>query len=499
MKNLDASIRKSSLWLIVRFCVSLTAGAFITTYIIRSLTVEDYGIYTLLYCLVGYVSVLASFGVPAVFRRFVPEALQRKEYSLLKQLVVRGLLLRLVLSLASVAVIFLVHGPLGRWLNVENFIGYFGIFAWGVVFYLEASLLTSVLHSLFLHKYSVVASTLHMVFRGVSVFLLLRLGWGIRGVLWAEVIAWGLWGVLQLVLYYVGFVRLHRGEERVSFPLRRYARYGGLSSLNELGNSVLAVSTDFFVITAFLGPGAVAIYAFADRVIKLFIRCMPHTVLIDVIRPAFFTKYAESNNEQHLADMFNLLVKIGAFCVFPMAAGLFVLGDKMITLVFKQEYVVAKPILCILGVFAAINTFAEPTGFVLKAKEQVQIILYSKVFAVYNLVVELLIIQRFGVMGVVLVTCSAVLMKNLFCYHYMKKHTGVCTNWRGLFAIAGNAIVMALVLWLLRPWVSSVGSLVAVALLGVFVYLLLSWTNKAFSPQERGWVNRVSPRPVFVF
>jgi O-antigen/teichoic acid export membrane protein len=485
--------------MIVRLGISLTVGAFITTYIIRSLTIKEYGIYAVLYSLIGYVSVIGSLGIPAVFQRFVPEALQRKEYSLLKQLVFRGLLLRILLSAITVSVILLFHGPIGRLLKIEGFLQYFSIFAWGIVLSLEAGLLTSVLHSLFLHKYSVIASTLYTLFRGGCVFALLTMGLGIRGVLWAEVAAWGLWALLQYLAYYFQFARLHTGSEKIGFPLYRYIRYGGLSSLNDLGGSILGVSTDFFIITAFLGPGAVALYAFADRVIKLFTHCLPHVVLIDVIRPTFFTKYAESGDKQQLADMFNLLVKIGAFCVFPLTAGMLVLGDKMITIVFKSEYLPAKWILWVLMVSNMINIFAYPTGLALQAVEQVQITLYSKIFAVYNLIAELLVIQWGGVMGVVLVTCSAVLFKNLFCYYYAKKYTGVCIDWRSLWTITANAVGMLLILWPLRPFVDSFASLGAATATGVFVYLLASWCNKAFSHQERCWINGILNRRVFAF
>lgn len=499
MSDFHNSIRESTIWMVARVGVSLTVGAFITAYIIRSLTIEDYGIYTLLYSLIGYISVISSFGIPYVFQRFIPEAFQRKEYSLVRSLVFRGLLLRLMLTIFTVGIVFLFHGPIGRLLNVEGWVGYLGVFAWGIVVYLEIGLLTSVLHSLFLHKYSVIASTLYAVFRGASVFVLLRFGWGIQGVLWAEVAAWGLWLLLLLFFYYKKFAQLHSGGGKTSLPLRRYFRYGSLSSLNELGASVLAVSTDFFVITAFLGPTAVAHYAFADRVVMLLISCMPHIVLIDVIRPSFFSKYTQSGNKQHLADMFSLLLKIGAFCVFPLVAGIFALSDKMIAIVFKPEYLVAQPILWIIIISTAIGVYSAPTWLVLQALEKIQINFYSKIFAVYNLVAELLVIQRFGVIGVVLVTCSAAIMRDIFCYYFAKKYAGLSMDWRGLSTITLNAASMALVLWLLRPLATDLSSLAMVASAGMAVYLLASWGNKAFSTQERDWINRVAPRPLFVF
>lgn len=497
--DLHTSIRQSSIWMVARLGISLTVGAFVTTYVIRSLTVEEYGIYNVLYSMIGYVSVVASFGIPEVFRRFIPEALQKKEYGIIKGLVVRGLKLRMLLSIVTVSVILLLHGPVGRLLKLDDFLSYFSIFAFSIILALEAGLMTSVLHSLFLHKYSVIASTIYTVFRGVCVFALLQSGWGIRGVLIAELISWGLWTGLQWFFYHAKFARLHPAEKKTSLPLRRYFRYGGYSSLNELGSSVLGVSTDFFIITAFLGPGSVALYAFASRVVRMFVSCMPHVVLIDVIRPTFFTKYAESGNKQHLCDMFNLLVKIGAFCVFPLAAGLFVLGEQVITIVFKPDYLAAKHILWLIIVFNAINIFAQPSGLVLKAIERVEIIFYSRVFSVYNLVTELIIIHWFGVMGVVLVTCSANFMMNVYQYHCAKRYASVRVDWRGLIRIALNAALMAFAVWPLKPFATNFVLLSLIVGYGFVLFIFISWINKAFSRQERIWINRLTPRAVFVF
>ena len=222
-------------------------------------------------------------------------------------------------------------------------------------------------------------------------------------------------------------------------------------------------------------------------------------LLIDVIRPTFFSKYVESGSKEHLQEMFNLLLKIGAFSVFPLAAGIFVLGDKMIIHVFKPDYLPAIHILWVLAAFTAVNIFFQVTGLVLKALEQIQDLVYSKLFGVYNLIAALLVVQRFGVMGVVLVTCSAVLMKNAFLYFRMIHHVPISVDWTGLLAIFINASLMALVLLPLRQFAESIVSLAMIALLGVGIYLLMSWLNKSFSAKERGWINQVAPKPVFVF
>jgi O-antigen/teichoic acid export membrane protein len=314
-----------------------------------------------------------------------------------------------------------------------------------------------------------------------------------------EIVGWVAWLLLQLFFFYTNFIRLHPETQGGRFPFRRYLRYGGFSLFNEYGNTILGVSTDLFIITAFLGPTAVAYYAFADRVIKMLSHCMPHVILIDVIRPSFFTKYAESNSNKRLIDSFNLLVKVGAFCVFPVAAGVILLGDEFIAVIFKPEYLNAKPILLIMIVFTAINVFAQPSGLVLKAIERVQTIMYSKIFAIYNLVAALIVIQRFGVIGVVLTTCSAHLMTNLFLYYYARKFVGMRIEWNGLLKISVNAIVMALALLIFKPMITGVLSLVLVSLLGIAIYLLSSYLNKAFSITERTWINGLLPKKAFLF
>ena len=243
----------------IRMVVAMTVGVIVTTFIIRSLSVEDYGTYTVLYALISYVGTFGSFGIPAVFQRYIPELYQKNEYALLKRLVFRGSVLRFLLSAATVVVVLLLHDPVGRLLNLDTFLDYFSIFALGIIFSLEATLLTRVLNSLFLHKYSVIASTFHTLFRGALIFILLQQGWGIRGVLWAEVVCWIAWTILLNVFYYLEFSRKHSAKGETKPPLLRYARYGVLSSFNEIGGTPLGVSTDFFIITAFLGPGAVAL------------------------------------------------------------------------------------------------------------------------------------------------------------------------------------------------------------------------------------------------
>jgi hypothetical protein len=149
--------------------------------------------------------------------------------------------------------------------------------------------------------------------------------------------------------------------------------------------------------------------------------------------------------------------------------------------------------------FTAVNSFGEPAGLILQALEKVNILFYSKVFAIYNLAGDLLVAKRFGVVGVALVTSSAVLFKNLFCLYYASRYSGVRVDWRGLSTICTNTLAMGLLLLSFRRFVFGLWSLTLSIGVAALFYLFLAVVNRSFTADERGLVNRVLPRPYFVF
>ena len=149
--------------------------------------------------------------------------------------------------------------------------------------------------------------------------------------------------------------------------------------------------------------------------------------------------------------------------------------------------------------FYAVNSFAEPIDLVLQSLEKVNILFYSKIFAVYNLVGDLLVVKPYGIIGVALITSSAVLFKNLFCLYFAKQYTGLLVPKVGLFRLVINSILMGLVLHLMRPYIDGLFSFVMVVVIGLVVYFMLCCLNKAFTKEERCLINDMLPIKLFLF
>lgn len=498
MRDLYSLARRGSFYILAGKLVMSVIGFLATVFIVRTLSVRDYGIYNVLLAALSYIGLFSSLGLPSIFQRYLPEFSEKKQIPVLKKLVMKGLKWRFLLGAALVVVIILFSGFIGRIIRVTGFFNYFTIFSVAIIFFLEVQLLSIALTSLFRYKEFVVSELIFTLFRGAFLYLLLRLGAGLIGLLVAEGLAYGLQFFLQAV-YYRQFSHSHAERVGGELPTRRLLRFGGYSYFNEMGSEILNVSTDFFVISAFLGPQFVGLYAFANRVATYSTRLLPHNLLMDVVRPTFFARYAQSGKKKDLVTMFNLTTKLIAFISFPLVAGIFVLGDKLIIHLFDPKYLSGLWVLWIVTLFTALNSFQFPLGLVTQSVERVEINFYSKIFAVYNLILDLIVVKPFGIIGVALATSSAILFKNLFILVFARRYVQLTVDWKALGKIALNSALMGLMVYPLRGLVTSLWSFLLVVAFGFLAYMFIAYLNKGFSETDRVILNKILPRSVFVF
>ena len=498
-ENLNDLVKKSSLYILVGKSITPIITLLVSIYIIRKLSVSDYGTYNILLALMNYIGLLSGLGLTNIFQRFIPEFRERNELSKLKRLIIHGLLWRLTLSIIIILFIILLWIHIGSLLKIKPYLNYFLIFSFGIIFALEIRLLSLALTALFLHKYFVIAQIIYTLIRAAILYCLLESGWKLKGLLLSEAIASGLLLLLQAYWLYKKFYIVNPGNEKLNFPLKRLLRYGGFSYFNEMGEQILDVSTDFFIISAFLGSQVVGIYAFANRIMQLLSRLMPHKLFMDVITPSFFTKYAQTNDPKKLDMMFNFLTKLIAFFFFPLIAAIFVLGDKLIIYIFDPKYLEALTVVWIVAGFTVINSFVYPLGLVVQSVERVEIHLFNKIFAIYNIVGDLLVIKPFGIIGVAIVTSTAILFKNIFTYIFARKYVAFSFDLKSLSVIGLNSMIMAVIVFFLRGLVVDAYSFFLIALIGGMVYVLVAYLNKGFSEDERRIINGILPKPIFVF
>ncbi|MHA1292000.1 MAG: oligosaccharide flippase family protein [Promethearchaeota archaeon] len=493
-------IRKNSYYMLLeRFTVPVI-NFLITIYIIRKLSIDEFGIYNILLAIMSYVGLVSSLGLPNVFQRFIPEFYQKKQIGKLRNIVNKGLLYRFVICFLIILIILIFSDKIGFLLKFGEALNYLIIFSVAIIFHLESGLLSSTLTSVFNHKNYVIAQIIYVLFRACLIYYLLRIVEGLVGLLIAESTAFGLLFFIQFV-YYRKFLgsQSNNNDTETKLPLQRLLKFGGYSYLNEAGSRILSVSTDFFIISAFLGPAAVGIYAFANRILKIASHVLPHSMLINVIRPVFFTKYIQDEDPNQINKMFNFIMKFICFFTLPLVTGIILLGDKLIIYVFDIKYIESLIVLWVVAVFVALDFFWDPVGLVLQSIEKVKILFFSKIFAIYNIVADILVVKSYGVVGIALVTGSAVLFKNIFCYFFAKKYIHLSIDIKGISKIVFNSLLMGILLYPIKSMIVNIYTFILVILFGLIIYFLISYFNIAFSEEEKKVINKIMPKPIFSF
>jgi len=498
MQDFHQKIRVNAVYLMIQKLTTPVINLLLTIYIVNKLSIADYGIYNIIYAVISYLSLYSSFGILNVLQRFIPEFYAQQNYSQVKSLFRSSLLLRFVLTILFLALLILFAEPVGKFFKVDGLKAYLEIFSLGIILFLEIQIVELTLGALLQNRAIMFSYFIAILFRAVLVYWFLAHNYGLIGLLKAETIYFAVLLLTQLAFYFWDFAAKNHSA-RGKLPVKRLLRYSGLSYLDELGWTVLDVKTDYFVISNFLGPTMVGLYAFANQVIETVAKLMPDKMIRPLIRTAFFSKYSEHRNVEKLNQHFNLLVKLIAFISFPLFTGIIALSDKVIVYFYDAKYLPAQKIIWMFAAFLLIISFQYPLQLVVQAVEKVEITFYSKIFSVYNLGTEILVIKVLGLMGVALATCSARLFQTLFIFYRIRNHVPLKIEFGPLLKILFNSLVMMVLILLVKGVVTSTLSLISVLIGAGLTYLVASYYNKSFLTEERTIINQLLPRPVFVF
>lgn len=458
-----------------------------TVLLVRLISEHDYGVYSLFYSIISQFALFASFGLVNTLQRYIPEYYANGEFIIAHRLYRMASMIRLLSNILLLCMILLFWDSLSPLLKIEAYKNYFILFSFILVFHFQWGLMETCLSSYFLHQYTQTMA---------SLFTLLKLI-GYCFVLFTDKILWAVL-VVELIAYAVLFTGLqivYRNKIPVdagklnSFSAqerKRLVRYAFFYNFNDAGSSILAPDFDNFIIAMYMNPIAVGAYAFCQRITKMLQHMFPVTYLIEVIRPAFFSLGLDAGQAQRTL-MFQLLIKITYITTIPLFIGVVLLGQDMIELFFGGKFIEYSPVLSTIFFVAVLNAFQTPLGLAAMLKERADIMLYSKIFAFYNIAADILLIPVLGIWGAVLATGTATLGKNLFVWFFVRREasfsgmTGFFTALIAFWTITGAFI------WGLDRFfeLNSLGQFVTGSLLISFGFLL-QFRMGLFTKNESG-------------
>jgi O-antigen/teichoic acid export membrane protein len=472
----------------------------VTLLLVKGLSIEDYGAYSLFVSMLFLGSVLTNLGTLGVIQRFVPEFAQGNENGRIRQTVKSAIILRSVAGLACVGALLIFSDAIFSLLNLsERYQSYSFLVGLLILISIEVQLLgDGVLGALLDYRSLTIGRLSGKLLQLCTIYLAFSLGYGLKGV----IVGWMASLVAPLIIY---IYKVHKAvfkeklDARPTLPTRRMARYGAFYLAGVFGTIFFDVAIDNFVIAHYLGEYEVGRYAFSAKVAFLSLSVVPINLMTPIVVNVAIRRWSEKKSTDVLSDIFALFNKLIFFSILPATVGVFVLSDAIITHLFDAKYASVDLVVKVILFFSVIKFFNYAFQTLVKPLELVHLSLYRYVCSFINLCLNLWLVPKMGILGAALATGSTTVLNYVIVVILLRRHVNLGQDWKAFAKMSLNLLAMAATIYALRGWVGGPTELIVVVLLGAGVYFLLSAFSKPFTDSERKLINGLLNRKMWIF
>lgn len=381
--------------------VTTIAGGVLLAALARLLQPRGYGVFMLAITIFSAFKLIARLGIPGSAGRYVAE-FKENDPGQIPHIVRFSLLLNLgAISLTALAVL----------VSYRHLIGVFEepkldpFLLVGIVFLVLSTLLTylrKVLQGFEAIQFVAVLRAVERLFRVVFALGFVLAGFGAMGAYVGYIISAALTVVLGGGYLLYRLRKLDVGPSAIEPGLRRrIAEYSvPLTATNSA--YVLDRRIDTLLVGALLSPVEVGFYVLGDRMVRVLET--PLSALGFTISPMFGSEKA-AGNVTRISRIYETTLVNSLLLYVPAAAGIVLVADPLVRLVFGPEYSGAIAVLQVLGLYVILKAVTKLTdnglNYLGRARERA---IFRGVTAVLNVALNLVLIPVLGVVGAALAT-----------------------------------------------------------------------------------------------
>jgi O-antigen/teichoic acid export membrane protein len=412
--------------------------------LVRGLSEQSLGVYSLLYSVIPVAATMASLGLDQALRRFQPEYLQEGNTAAAAWLVRVVIRLRLGSNLALLLVILLGWSIVSPVFHLADQRSNFLLFSLVVLLYFQTTILQSSLASHMLQSHSVGSVALLSISKLLSYLVVYALlDFTLRAAIVADIVAYSItYAFLSFAHWrYCRPPPEERGYRPVLEERKRVRRYAIANNFNDNSSLLLFVQTDNFFIAALMNPLAVGAYAFYARINEMVGNLIPTRLFDNVLQPMFFSTKAEQAAER-LPRYVTLLINICLMVQWPLFAYTLVYHHELIAVAFHGKFLQYSPLLpVIIGFALTNNVISTPITMTALYDERASLILKSQLFGIYQIVAMFALIPLMGLYGAAIATGTLHLFRNLWVWWHVRA-TARWLNFRA--AVTAGGLIWAI-------------------------------------------------------
>lgn len=181
-----------------------------------------------------------------------------------------------------------------------------------------------------------------------------------------------------------------------------------------------------WVLGSFLPKEEVGLYFAALRLVNLV--SMP-LVLVNLIVPPFIADLYARGEKGQLQRVVRATATIAGVPAFVVLTTFMLFGGPIMALVFGEPYKAAAPLLALLSVGYLVNVWTGSCGVSLSMTgHQTVLMRITIVSGIISVGGSLLVVQRFGTLGVAAVVSASAALQNLWMWIAARYYTGIWTH-----------------------------------------------------------------------
>lgn len=454
--------------------ISAVVGAILTISLARLLEADLYGLLFLAISILSIAKLLSTFGFARSASRYISEYKEKGEGQL-PHIIILSFVLTIISS--SFIAILLVAGRdlISTTIGQEALSSYLFLGGAYIIFGTIFSYSVHITQGFEQIKCASYIRFLNNIARMMVALCLVLLGFGAIGALFGYVFGFFISGAFGL--YYV----FHRGywtisSEPVEEGLRK--RIAEYSVPIAISNSAHTIDhrVDTVLLGLFAGPISVAYYVIGKQAVQ-FIQ-IPMSALGFTLSPTFGSQKAKGDSDV-AARIFETALSYGLSLYLPAAAGLILLAEPTIILIFGDDYSGAVPVLQVLAIYVVLISITELSGRSLDYLGRARTRSIAKVVtAILNVILNVILIPMYGAVGAAIATVITFSLYATVNIYLINIELGLRLRWLSIrfgYTLLITSVI-SVVVYTISPHITGLLSLISAIFAGLLIWVILSIT-----------------------
>lgn len=501
------NVRRSLIHFIFGKTGSVILSISVLLVVVRVLPAHEYGIYIVMLAMLELVQLGSNFGIFAAVQRYVPELRAKHQGLALKRLIIQLTSLRIATLILVCLLLYYFMPSIAAFINAEDYTHLLRIYMLVIAAEGVARYIDMVFDSLLLQGFAQISLILRSGLRLLGVFLVpyfidhdFALSDWVMTEFWASTIAL-VFSMLQLARYCNNVMQKSPGE-MVTIGWSRAVKFIGPNFLAQIIALIYGQDAIKLIIQKLLGPVVAGAFGFSSLLVGVLLKYLPIFLLIGMLRPLFVAvpKDDPVAHGAKINELANMVLKMSMFTLLPLVCFLLLYRIEIIALLSGGKFPEASEYMWFFSMWLVLQVVHFVIGLMALAFEDGFSVFYGTVFASIGVVAGVLLLQYVGVQavgwGLVL---SEVIWCSIVIKLLIKKGATIRFDMHGNAKIIMVAVITAFTTSLI-PWetVTIYSLAISLAALGI-QFLALLFFFKPFSATERSWINKMLPKPLFVW